>query len=108
MIAAINWVKLASVSCYDAGTMARKTRVTVRQLERFFQEDFGRTSQDWFLEQHLIATRSLLMENTSVKSVDFRFHFKEPSHFICSFQRVYEMTPTEFFNRFRPWHSERD
>lgn len=102
------WVRLASTSDYDARTLARKIRVTVRQLERYFQEDFGRTPRDWLFEQRLIAARYLLMENTSVKSVGLRLHFKQPSHFTRAFKRVYEMTPTEFLNRFRPQHPEPD
>ena len=90
------WVRLSSLSSYDAHKLAKISGVTVRQLERYFNHDFNRSSQDWLNEQRMIAARYIMLEAESVKSVAIQLGFKRASHFSREFKRCYGVCPSKY------------
>lgn len=90
------WLRLARQAGFRPGRLAELYGVTVRQLERYFQEDFGRSPHEWLQEQRMVAARQLLMECNSVSSVAKQLGFKQISHFSREFKRYYELTPSVF------------
>ena len=70
--------------------------MTLRQMERYFQDDFGCSPHEWLQEQRMVAARQLLMESNSVSSVARQLGFKQISHFSREFKRYYDLTPSVF------------
>ena len=80
--------------------------VSVRQLQRYFLEELGRTPKSWLNEQRMIAARKLLLvHGMSVKATSAQLGFKQPSHFCREFKRSYDMTPSQFV---RMWNETAD
>ncbi len=73
--------------------------VSVRQLQRYFLDEIGRTPKAWLNEQRMIAARKLLFEGQSVKAVAIQLGFKQASHFCREFKRSYRMTPMQYVSR---------
>jgi AraC-like DNA-binding protein len=90
------WLLLARRSHYNAHALADICGVTMRQLERYFEGDLGRTPQDWLNEQRMVAARYLLMESPQVKAVGLKLGYKRLSHFSRDFKRCYGFTPSTF------------
>ncbi len=89
------WLRLAGQSAYKASNLASISGVSIRQLERYFQEDFGSSPRVWLNEQRMIAARQLLPEAESVKAVAFDLGFKQCSHFCREFKRYHGIRPSE-------------
>ena len=89
------WLLHARRSGYKSRDLARVTGISVRQLERYFHEDFGITPQVWLNEQRMIAARHLLRESESVKAVAIDLGFKQVSHFCREFKRYHGIKPSE-------------
>ncbi len=90
------WLQLAKQSNYNAGNMAEICQISLRQLERYFEDDFSRSPLEWLTEQRMLAARHLLLQSQSVKEVAYSLSYKQTSHFCRDFKKCYEMTPTEF------------
>lgn len=90
------WARLARECLYDERRIAEHCTVSVRQLQRYFLDDLGRTPKAWLNEQRMIAARNLLFEGKAVKMVASQLGFKQTSHFCREFKRSYRMTPSEF------------
>ena len=90
------WARLARECLYDERLVARRCTVSVRQLQRYFLEDLGRTPKSWLNEQRMIAARNLLFEGLAVKMVASQLGFKQTSHFCREFKRSYRMTPSQY------------
>ncbi|MBI4327592.1 MAG: helix-turn-helix transcriptional regulator [Chloroflexi bacterium] len=98
-----HWLMLARESGYSVRGLAIKHHVTVRHLDRYFQEHFGRPPKELLNEQRMIDARALLLEADSIKQVAAQLGFKQPSHFCREFKRCYEMTPSQFIALFLKW-----
>ncbi|MFT5492571.1 MAG: AraC-like DNA-binding protein [Limisphaerales bacterium] len=90
------WLRLARQADFRPGTLAELYGVTLRQMERYFQDDFGCSPGEWLQEQRMVAARQLLMESNSVSSVAKKLGFKQVSHFSREFKRYYNVTPSLF------------
>lgn len=91
------WVKLARDCNFNEQLIAERCMVSVRQLQRYFIDDLGRTPKSWLIEQRMIFARKLLISHgMSVKAASAQLGFKQVSHFCREFKRSYGMTPTQF------------
>jgi AraC-like DNA-binding protein len=90
------WSLVAKSICYNAKELPGFFHVDIRQIERYFIKEFGRTPQDWLDEQRMIAARRLLLETQSPKHVASELGFRQISHFHRHFKRYYGMTPVEY------------
>ena len=88
--------RLAVAARYDAKTLAKFCRLSVRQLERDFHSRLGRAPQDWLNEQRLKAAQQLLLAGQSVKAVALELGFKQVSHFCRQFKLKHRLTPSQF------------
>ena len=89
-------VSLARQAGYRSSELARLCRVSPRQLERYFREQFGRTPQEWLDEVRLHEAPDMLRKRKQVKEVSFELGFAHPSHFIRKFKQWYGCTPLKF------------
>jgi len=88
---------------YNATELAKLSCVSLRQLQRYFKEDFGCSPSEWLAEKRVVDARALLMEAESVKEVAYQVGFKQPSHFCREFKRWFGTTPSEFCGRKTPY-----
>ena len=100
------WALAAQAACYDVKKLAECLQVNIRWLQRYFQEEMGRTPQDWLHEQRMIAARKLLLEARSIKLVAMSLRFKELSNFCHQFKKHYGVSPAGFLaeQSIREWH----
>ena len=96
MITRQGWENLAGVAHYDVGELAKLGNLSLRQLQRDFRQNFGRTPQDWLNEQRIKAAQQLLLSGQPVKVVALELGFKQTSHFCRQFKSFNNLTPSQF------------
>src|SRR4051812_2393049 len=90
------WTVLARSAHYRTAKLAQLCHISVRQLERDFDEEMGRTPQDWLNEQRAVAARHLLLEGTELKQILKRLGFKQRSQFSRDFKKYHGISPSMF------------
>ena len=91
-----DWAPLAQEARYRAAELAKLTRVSLRQLERFFMEHFRRPPQDWLDELRLIKAAVLLVSGHRVKEIAPTLGFRQVSHFSRRFVQYFGCRPIQF------------
>lgn len=104
-----DWRQLAISARYDSRNLAELIKITPRQLQRIFRNEFGQTPQDWLNEQRILAAKQLLRTGEAVKKIALDLGFKQSSHFCRQFKILNGLTPSEFRNlATNSWMSLRD
>ena len=101
-----HWPHLANDVDYHAGTLADRFGLSLRQVERFFEENVGMAPKAWLHIQRMIKARYRLLELRRVTPVAQEFGYKHVCHFSRDFQKCYGMPPTEFLRRFGGYWNE--
>lgn len=91
-----DWALLAEKARYRASELAKLSRISLRQLERYFIEHFGRPPQEWLDELRLIKSTLLLAKGHRVKEVAAMLGFSDVSHFSRRFERYHGCRPVQF------------
>jgi AraC-like DNA-binding protein len=91
-----HWVALARSASFRKIELARLCDISIRQLEREFHQEIGRTPQDWLNEQRAIASRHLLLEGTDRKQILKKLGFKQQSQFSRDFKKYNGISPSAF------------
>lgn len=94
------WHKMAGATGYSAERLAKEMNISRRQLQRYTQELFGLSPQEWLNQQRLTTAGDLLKQYRSVKLVAFNLGFKQVSHFSREFKSHYGVCPISFLL----WH----
>lgn len=68
----------------------------MRQLRRYFQEQFGVSPKPWSDNLRLRGATEHLMKGMAAKTVSADFDFKQPSHFTKFVKRLAWATPREY------------
>jgi AraC-like DNA-binding protein len=87
------------LAAYDERKLAAQRQITLRQLQRQFHRELGRTPEAWLIELRMLDARQLLLEARQIKEVPFRLGVKHGSHFFRKFKETYGMTPLQFVRR---------
>jgi len=95
-ISEVQWLELAKASNYRACLLAKRSGISVRQLERIFKRQFSNQPQRWLDQQRLAQAKSMLLAGNSIKAVALNLGYKQSSHFCRQFKTVNEMTPSQF------------
>ncbi|SRR6266511_1503507 len=90
------WLNLARQGRYNARQVAALCGVSLRQLERYFNDSFGRVPQEWLNEVRFREAKKLLLKGLSVKEVASRLGFKQPTHFSRSFKQRTGRPPSKY------------
>jgi len=90
------WKELAEAARFNANALAKLCGVSIRQLQREFRQQLGRSPQDWLDERRIISARQLLLAGWRVKAVAFELGFKQHSHFCRHFKEVHGVSPSRF------------
>ena len=91
-----DWSELARQARFNARRLAAVCRVSLRQLERYYNESVGQTPQGWLNEARFREAKRLLLKGLSVKEVSFELGFKQASHFSRSFKQRTGRPPSEY------------
>jgi AraC-like DNA-binding protein len=76
--------------------MAVLCSVTLRQLERFFKLQFGRSPTAWMRDLKCRRAAALIASGYSTKAVAGDLGFANSSHFCHEFRKVYRVSPQSF------------
>src|SRR5262245_54956373 len=91
-----DWEMLAKKSGYSARKAAALCKVSLRQLERYCQQNFQYEPHTWFKEMRVRRAQALLAEGMTVKETSINLMFKQTSHFCREFKRHTGITPGDF------------
>jgi AraC family transcriptional regulator of arabinose operon len=88
--------KLAEPARYDASKLAAGCNLSVRQLQRIFQNSLGCTPQKWLNDLRIFRAQERLLLGASVKQTAFDMGYRDVSYFCHQFKRLCGVTPSEF------------
>lgn len=91
-----DWLLAAREAQYRAKHLADLKHVSVRHLERYFGEAFGRCPQHWLDETRLLESVFLITNGTRVKETAVRLGFASTAHFCRRFKAFFGCSPSQF------------
>ena len=81
---------------YKPGTVAKKSGVTLRFLETYFQVRFGVTPRAWIFKLRMREAERLLNEASAVKVVALELGYNSTGNFSRDFKRFHGANPREY------------
>ncbi len=87
-----NWLDLAQKANWSVTTLAKRSGVSVRTLERHFLEAFGKSPKAWMTTRRLKQAVEFL-GRAPVKEVAFLVGYAHPSTFSREFKRHASQCP---------------
>ena len=73
-----DWDRLAEEAHFEVRKLATLSKVTVRQLDRFFRRSFGESPELWMKHRRLKEAQALLIEGKkSIKEIASALGFKQ-------------------------------
>jgi AraC-like DNA-binding protein len=91
-----NWEKLARNANFQPTVMAALCPISLRQLERHFKSEFGKTPGQWTRELKCQLARQLISQGWSNKAVAVELGFGNEAHLCHEFKRVFGVSPQTF------------
>ena len=91
-----DWETLAHQVRYSPLRLAEHCQMSLRQLERYCRERFGRSLRDYLKETALNHSKVLLRNGSSVKEVAWQVGYSAPEHFSRNFRQRHGVSPTEW------------
>lgn len=96
-----DWENLAKEADFKPAIMAAKCMVSLRHLERFFDEHFNETPGEWTRGLRCRLAMLLIMKGYSNKAVVAELGFANHAHFCHQFKKVYGFSPQTFSPPYR-------
>jgi transcriptional regulator GlxA family with amidase domain len=91
-----NWPELARQAKWCVATLAKNCGVSVRTLERHFEEKMGKPPKAYLTEQRQQLARQLLLENkASLKELASQLEYKSPCNFYRDFKEHWGIYPAQ-------------
>src|SRR5262249_20719679 len=90
------WEELRKAAKYNAGELAKLSNVSLRTLQRQFQNTLGRSPQHWLTEYRIHDAKALLLRGLSIKEAACDLEYKHLSHFCRQFKAHVGITPSQF------------
>ncbi len=79
----------------DIAEIARRTHLSMRQVERLFRQHLAASPQAFYRRLRLARARTLLQHTlTPLRTIALECGFESTSHFCHAYKRVYGMPPT--------------
>jgi AraC-like DNA-binding protein len=91
-----DWEKLAREARFQPATMADLCFISLRQMERFFAQQFNVSPRLWARELRCRKARELIAQGWSSKAVVAELGFVDGSHFGREFRKFYGASPQTF------------
>ena len=90
-----NWEESVNAAGYSPKCLASACRVSLRQLERFFLRELGRTPHCLLHELRMRRAQELVRDGTSVKETAFMLRYKDVAHFSHDFKTFFGIPPKQ-------------
>lgn len=95
LIQTIGLMEAALDEPLDVAEIARRTRISTRQIERLFREHLGSSPKVFYLGLRVAKARTLLQRTSSpLRTIALDCGFESTSHFSHAYKRVYGIPPT--------------
>src|ERR1035437_2628863 len=91
-----NLEKLARDADFEPNVMAALCPISLRQLERYFKSEFGKTPGQWTRELQCQLARQFISQGWSNKAVAVELGFGNEAHLCHEFKRVFGVSPQTF------------
>lgn len=91
-----DWEKLAREAKFQPGVMADLCPVSLRQLQRFFKDEFNMTPGQWARELRCRLARQLISQGWSNKAVVVELEFANEAHLCHEFKSIFGVSPQTF------------
>ena len=92
----VNWKSVAVAASFRPARMAAFCSVSLRELERFFHEEFEKTPRDWIREVRCKEARKLVEKGWTCKATAAELRFANQSHLCHQFKKVFGRPPRAF------------
>ena len=90
------WFGLPKRTHYQAGSLAKRLGLGLRQLERHFRQEFDQSPKAWLQQQRMIYAQYVVLGTSSLKEASSELGYDNPTNFARDFKRWYGMTPSQF------------
>jgi transcriptional regulator GlxA family with amidase domain len=87
---------LATAAQFHPVTMADLWPISMRQMERIFVKEFGKTPHEWIKEFRCRLARELIAKGWSNKAVVIELNFGNEAQLCHDFHKVYACPPQSF------------
>jgi AraC-like DNA-binding protein len=95
-----DWALEARQNGYNARELAFAHKVSLRQLQRHFQELFKASPKQWLNDLRIAQARQeMLSRPRAIKELAADLGFKHPSHFCREFKKSTGMSATDFLKQ---------
>lgn len=91
-----NWPELARRAKWSVIQLATLCSVSIRTLERHFQDTQQQTPEQWLAEQRWRQALALLCEGVQVKSTASELGWRQASTFSREFKKRFGRSPVDF------------
>jgi AraC-like DNA-binding protein len=91
-----NWEELGKNADFCPDKLAANCLVSLRHLERFFQDQFHTTPRLWLRAVQCQRAKELLARGYSSKAISTDLKFANPTHFCREFRKVFGAQPRTF------------
>jgi transcriptional regulator GlxA family with amidase domain len=91
-----NWENLAQNAKFQPALMADLCPITLRNLERFFRDNFNTTPARYARELRCRLARQLISQGWSNKAVVEELGFGNAAHLCHEFKKIYGVSPQNF------------
>jgi AraC-like DNA-binding protein len=90
------WETLAKHAHFQPGRLAALCPISLRHLERFFEENLQKTPSRWLRELQCRLAKDLISKGFSNKAVTAELKFASQSHFCREFKKIFGVSPQNF------------
>src|SRR5436190_8019685 len=91
-----DWPARAGQAQYNVKTLAKNCGISVRHLERFFHEYFGKSPKQWMRLVRMNRAVELLRQHFSSKEIAAQLGFHDAAHFSKRFSSTFGLPPAQF------------
>ena len=88
-----NWWERAAQAEYRAPVLASLCSVSLRTLQRFFQQKLRTSPQKWLNQVRQLEAEQLAKTGARTKEIAYRLGFRQPSHFCRQFKEHHGISP---------------
>jgi AraC family transcriptional regulator, exoenzyme S synthesis regulatory protein ExsA len=93
-IQTVDWPELARKANYSTSALSSLRRISVRQLQREFLQEFKESPQKWINELRLRDAQAWLEKGHAVKTVAMLLGYKHSPSFWRAFKGFYGVSPS--------------
>jgi AraC-like DNA-binding protein len=98
-----DWKAKAAEARYSPALLAKHLGVSIRSLQRYFRQHYGRTATDCLRDIRLRQACERLSRGEAVKHVAYELGYKQTSHFSRDFRSLFGLPPSEVGTAKRHW-----